>query len=307
MSGDRLRLNAYVLAADPSWIEESVASYYHLVERIVVSYDETATSWTGVPISSEECLARLRAVDVESKMEFLPGRYYRPDFHPLENDTYQRQAAVDAASVGADWVLQLDTDEVLGDPDEFLLSLQAAHERGFTGLEYPSRILYQHVRGRLYLEQCTRLWSVSAHYPGPMAVAAGSTLDALSPGRRPALPGRLQRQEHRSCTSLGRTCPPRRSPRAGNHSLQLGAERERDAREVAVHGARLRLRLGRCRASVAIARAAPSAHGRRDPCSAVATIVDSSDWPQSPELPTRTHGSAMGFQADHGNRRLVTP
>jgi hypothetical protein len=176
MSGDRLRLNAYVLAADPSWIEESVTSYYHLVERIVVSYDETATSWTGVPISTEECLKRLRAVDVESKMEFRPGRYYRPDFHPLSNDTYQRQAAVDAASVGADWVLQLDTDEVLGDPDEFVRSLKAAQEQGFTGLEYPSRILYQHVRGRLYLEQCTRLWSVSAHYPGAMAVAAGSTL-----------------------------------------------------------------------------------------------------------------------------------
>jgi hypothetical protein len=176
VSGDGLRLNAYVLAADPSWVEESVASYYSLVERIVVSYDETGTSWTGVPISAEECLERLRALDAESKMDFRPGSYYRPGFHPLENETYQRQAALEAASVGADWVLQLDTDEVLGDPDEFLRSLHAAHEQGFTGLEYPSRILYQHIRGRIYLEQCRRLWSVSAHYPGPMAVAAGSTL-----------------------------------------------------------------------------------------------------------------------------------
>jgi hypothetical protein len=176
VSDDGLRLNAYVLAADPSWVEESVAAYYPHVERIVVSYDKTGTSWTGVSISTEECLARLRAIDVESKIDFRPGSYYRPGFHPLENETYQRQAALDAASGGADWVLQLDTDEVLGDPNEFLSSLHAAHERGFTGLEYPSRILYQHVRGRLYLEQCTRLWAVSAHYPGPMAVAAGSRL-----------------------------------------------------------------------------------------------------------------------------------
>jgi hypothetical protein len=171
-----LRLTAYVLAADPSWAEESLASYYPLVERIVVSYDDTGTSWTGAPISPDECVTRLRALDVESKMEFCPGSYYRPGFHPLDNETYQRQVALDAAGAGADWVLQLDTDEVLGDRDEFMRSMQAANEQGFSGLEYPSRILYQHVRGRLYLEQSTRLWSVAARYPGSMAVAAGSTL-----------------------------------------------------------------------------------------------------------------------------------
>ncbi len=47
-----MRLNAYVLAADPAWIEESVASYYDLVQRILVSFDDSGTSWTGHPPGS---------------------------------------------------------------------------------------------------------------------------------------------------------------------------------------------------------------------------------------------------------------
>ena len=176
------RIAAYVMAADPTWIEESVRSYYDIVDRIVVSYDKTSTSWTGTPIRVDEALERLRAMDVASKMILSPGSFFRQGEHALANDTYQRQTALTEASEGADWVVQLDTDEVFADPAEFLRCLRAADNLGYSGLEYPARVMYQHMRGNLYLEQCRRFWTVAAGYPGPVAVRANSTLTLCRQG-----------------------------------------------------------------------------------------------------------------------------
>jgi hypothetical protein len=172
--GRRIRINAYVLAADPWWLEESVRAYYPVVDRIVVSYDEDSTSWTGTPIPVEECLARLRAIDVAGKCDFRPGHYARLDEHPLDNDTFQRAEALAAASDGADWVLQLDTDEVIADLAEFVSCLEEADERGATGLEYPSRYLYTRTRSGRFLEMSSRRWGTIGNYPGPVAVVAGT-------------------------------------------------------------------------------------------------------------------------------------
>src|SRR4051794_39995802 len=51
-----MRLTGYLLAADPAWIELSVTSYYPLVSRIIVSYDERGLGWTGIDIPVQECL-----------------------------------------------------------------------------------------------------------------------------------------------------------------------------------------------------------------------------------------------------------
>ena len=182
MVAEELRTSAYLLAADPTWLEESVASYYDLVDMIVISYDETGTSWTGTPMPADACLERLRAIDVEGKMRFAPGRYFRPGEHPLANETRQRSEALAVAGEHADWVIQLDTDEVLGDPEEFRRSIRDADRLGYTGLEYPSRLLHQHVRDNIYLEQCNRLWTVAGFYPGPVAVRSGSRLTLARQG-----------------------------------------------------------------------------------------------------------------------------
>ncbi|MDF8266500.1 hypothetical protein [Luteipulveratus flavus] len=171
-----MRLNAYVLAADPAWVEESIGSYYDLVDRIVVSYDGNGVSWTGAPIRVEESLQRIRALDVDRKMVEAPGHFARLDHEPLENETHQRLAAAALAGDGADWVLQLDTDEVMTSPAAFLGSLCDADVRGFDALDYPSRLLYQHVRDDLYLEQSRRFWGVAAAYPGPLAVRSGTPM-----------------------------------------------------------------------------------------------------------------------------------
>src|SRR5438128_525348 len=102
-----MRLKAYILAADPAWIEKSVQSYYDIVDELLVSYDTNKRGWTGAPIPVDECLERLRAMDRDNKIRFYPGEYARLDRTPMENETYQRQCAITAIGRQTDWILQL--------------------------------------------------------------------------------------------------------------------------------------------------------------------------------------------------------
>ncbi len=174
-----MKLTAYILAADPAWIEASVLSYYGWVDRIVVSYDGQGLGWTGVPIDVDQCLRRLRAIDRDGKLDYRPGHFARPACfdRPFENDTHQRQVALDQARAGADWVLQLDTDEVIADAAVFRRCLAEADGAGLAAMNYPAIWLYARAAGRWYLEHCRRGWRRAAGYPGPLAVRADATVD----------------------------------------------------------------------------------------------------------------------------------
>ncbi len=171
-----MRVNAYILTADPAWIEASILSYYDIVDKIIVSFDESRLSWTGKPIAVDECLQRLRAIDRDNKMRYSPGHFARSNQTPMHNDTYQRQCALDEASQGADWVLQLDTDEVMASNEVFRRCLREADARGRTALNFPSIWLYSRIRGAWFLEHGERGWKRAANYPGPLAVKAGTRL-----------------------------------------------------------------------------------------------------------------------------------
>ena len=171
-----MRINAYILVADPAWIEASIASYYDIVENIIVSYDKEGIGYTGLPVSVGECLRRLSVIDKDHKLIYSPGHYARLSHTPMENETYQRQCALDEASKTSDWVIQLDTDEVMNDLSVFSSCLQQADELDFSGLDFPARWLYQSIGKDWYLEWCTRFWGLFAGYPGCMAVKSGSVL-----------------------------------------------------------------------------------------------------------------------------------
>ncbi|MEM9882378.1 MAG: hypothetical protein AAF800_05630 [Planctomycetota bacterium] len=174
-----MKINAYVLAASPAWIEASVRSYYDLCDRIVVSYDDRGLGWTGKPVDATQSLRRLRAIDPQNKMRFLPGNHSDPAHfqRPMTNQLRQRQAALDAAGDGADWVLQIDTDEVVPDAEVFRGCLERADAAGAAALNFPALWLYSRIRGRWYLAECDRLFRrFKAGYPGPVAVRAGSRL-----------------------------------------------------------------------------------------------------------------------------------
>lgn len=172
----RGRVSAYVLVADPSYLRESISAYYHYVDRIVLSYDRSATSWTGTPLPLAQCLRIIAEIDVDGKCEHHPGDYARLQEHVFDNETHQRQMALDVASEGADWVLQLDTDEVMLAPETFFDMLDRAERAGAAGLDYPARWLYSRVGNGRYLETTRRFWRVAAGFPGPLAIRAGTVL-----------------------------------------------------------------------------------------------------------------------------------
>jgi len=165
-----LRLKAYILAADSTWISASVLSYYDLVEEIIVSYDGRSRGWTGAPIPVEECLVRLRALDPGGKMRFCPGDYFRPGHTPMENDAFQRRCALAAAGAGADWVLQIDSDEVLPNKQALLKAMQYAEENGIPAVEWPMRVLFRQLAGSQFLEVCAENGEDHFEYPGPIVV-----------------------------------------------------------------------------------------------------------------------------------------
>lgn len=165
-----MRIHAYILAADPTWIEHSVLSYYNYVDEIVVSFDRGKRGWTGTPIPVDECLARAKAVDRANKLRLVAGDFFRPSHAPIDNDTYQRQCALAEAGRGADWVLQLDSDEVLPNPLALIEMLKEAEMRKVAAVEWPMRVLFQRTRNRRFLEVCAANGSDRFEYPGPIAV-----------------------------------------------------------------------------------------------------------------------------------------
>lgn len=171
-----MKLNAYLLAADPAWIQASVLSYYDIVDELIVSYDRNNRAWTGATIAADVCVARLKAIDRQGKMRFAPGDYWRPGHSAMGNDTHQRQCAFDLASVGADWVLSLDTDEVLPDAASLLRVLQRAQELQIPAVEWPMRVLYQRLPDGAFLEVCDDQGADRFDYPGPIATRPGQTM-----------------------------------------------------------------------------------------------------------------------------------
>ena len=171
-----MKIHAYIMVADPAWIEASVLSYYDIVDKIVISTDENARSYMGTTLDLDACFRRLRLIDPEGTFEYLSGHYARSEHTPMDNDTHQRRCALEVASCNADWVLQIDTDEVLPDAAVFLNCVREANEMGRDALEYPARWLYAHVRGDWYLEGCAPNWRTSSDYPGSLAVRAQTSL-----------------------------------------------------------------------------------------------------------------------------------
>jgi hypothetical protein len=173
-----MKINAYICAADPAWVESSVLSYYTHIDQLVVSYDEDGRSWSGPQLDTSEVIQRLKQIDTQSKIRWLPGHYSRVENYsnPMLNDTFQRQDALNVASEGADWVLQIDSDEVVPNWGQLSRSLTAASAARSQCLYYPSIGVYQFVSRRKVLEACGRFGKKQCYYSGPIAVRPFSHL-----------------------------------------------------------------------------------------------------------------------------------
>ena len=171
-----MSIGAYVLLADPAFLASSLRSYYDMVDTIAIVYDESALSWTGKPLPLDDLLATVKEVDSASKCTYLPGNFHDPAMAPLDADTAQRRAGIAALNSSVDWILQIDTDEVLGSAARLEQAIRSAEQAGRAAVEFPARWIYAHVRDHLYLERCTRLWGICAGFPGPIAVRRGTEL-----------------------------------------------------------------------------------------------------------------------------------
>ena len=183
-----MKIKAYILAADPAWIQASVLSYYAIPDEIIVSYDANGIGFTGVPVAVDQCLQRLRAIDTAGKMRFVPGEYARPGKPPMESEVLQRQSALKEIGTDVDWILQFDTDEILPDAAEFLRCLHAVPPDA-QSVDWPMRALFRQVGADEFLEVCTARGRQSNEYPGPVACRPGIEFEGL--GRR--VPGPLWR------------------------------------------------------------------------------------------------------------------
>jgi hypothetical protein len=166
---------AYILAADPYFIEASVGSYYAFVDEILVSYDRNGVGHSGQSIPVEECLSRIKEMDTEGKIRFFGGDYCRLDQTPMWNETHQRQSAIDEIGYSADWIIQIDTDEVLTDAKLFFDNLMQVPEERIM-VEWPMRSFFRQVGKDRFLEVVTYLRHQLSEYPGPVATRPGVTL-----------------------------------------------------------------------------------------------------------------------------------
>ncbi|WP_375493132.1 hypothetical protein [uncultured Jatrophihabitans sp.] len=173
-SGSR-RLGAYVLAADPTWLRSSISRYYDAVDVLVVSAAADATGWTGKPIRSAECVEAARALDARRIVTVEHGTW-RDVQEPIRADTRQRRQALAAVGADVDWVLQIDTDELLPDLAALHRVLDEADRLDIDVVEWPMRVLYRRLPDGRYLQVTTRTGTPFYEYPGPIAVRPGVEL-----------------------------------------------------------------------------------------------------------------------------------
>ena len=172
-----LRLGAYLLLGDPAFLEQSIRSIYAIAERIVVVYDEAGLSWTSGRYPSSTACPSSNRMDTDDKVVLLPGNFHDTGLLPLEAETLERNAAIAALGHDVDWVVQLDTDEVLGSSPPVRRGHRPRPLRRKVRPRLSGPLALRARGGQLYLERCRRTWGISAGYPGPTAVKAGTALE----------------------------------------------------------------------------------------------------------------------------------
>ena len=167
-----MKIHAYILASDPNWIEASLLSYLDLVDKVVVCYDESGLSWSGNQAKTQESINRIKQIDIQGKCTYISGDYAKlgSSLSLLEKDSMQRRAAYVEARVGADWVLQLDSDEIVSDSATLLTALHAARTSGAIQVYYPFRWIYLRSLLGHYIEYGSSKLGRMVTYHGPIAV-----------------------------------------------------------------------------------------------------------------------------------------
>lgn len=112
------------VAYDWEFLKYSLPAIYEKVDSICLSIDVNKTSWNGntFSINIEALKDLIAGIDHKGKVFLLEESFYDHCRNPIENECYQRKRMAEVLG-RADWYVQIDTDEILINPDDFIQTL----------------------------------------------------------------------------------------------------------------------------------------------------------------------------------------
>jgi hypothetical protein len=107
------------LAYDWKYAFSAIRSYYAIADEIILGLDADRISWANKPfLFDDQAVARFIAeIDRDKKIRIIQGNFHAQKT-PMENDTAERKQ-LGAVCRPGNWVVQIDTDEILLNPLEF--------------------------------------------------------------------------------------------------------------------------------------------------------------------------------------------
>lgn len=105
-----------LLAYDWKYALDAVRSYYAIADEIILGLDVDRMSWSKKPFTfDDQAVAKFIAeIDTEKKIRIIESNFHARDV-PIENDTAERRE-LGAACRPGNWVIQIDSDEILFSP-----------------------------------------------------------------------------------------------------------------------------------------------------------------------------------------------
>ena len=108
------------VAYDWEFLQYSLPTIYSKMDKICLSIDKNRTSWNGniFPIDVSALKKIISEIDDQNKVFLLEESFYDKSRTPIQNECYQRTRMAEVLGK-ADWIVQIDTDEIFLNPDDF--------------------------------------------------------------------------------------------------------------------------------------------------------------------------------------------
>jgi hypothetical protein len=113
------------VAYDWEFLKHSLPAIYNHVDSICLSVDANCKSWNGNPFHVDNGGLKnfVDSIDRDKKIKILQESFYSSDRTPINNECYQRKRMAEVLGE-ADWIIQIDTDEILMNPKDFINELK---------------------------------------------------------------------------------------------------------------------------------------------------------------------------------------
>jgi hypothetical protein len=115
------------IAYDFLYSFKTISTYYRIADEIILGIDSDRISWSHKKYEFNEELFRdsIKKIDVENKIKIVQDNFHFNNA-PAANDTYERNYLSTKCKEGS-WILQIDSDECLLNPDDFILWVQTVN------------------------------------------------------------------------------------------------------------------------------------------------------------------------------------